>query len=248
MTYIRQQRGFTLIEVVVVLGISALLLTTFLSGRGVQREQSRFSTTVDSAVGFLVDQQNQAQTSLQSGAANNRARYGTSDVAVFGQLVEFNPATPSKLTAWTLVIRDDGVGGLVQCDKVDYNMPNGVVYNGKVINPATGLGDGTSRAEVIFTKLPAQLYIVLAPPKNFNAVVPSPPLNCQPPLAAGLFVPSVLVFSADNRILNAANYTPTNASFAPAAPPLLAFTQAGTNRRASIKANPADNTINRKFY
>lgn len=183
MRWLQQNRGFTLIEVVIVLAISALLLAGAIAGRGVLFQNSSFATAMDDAQNTMRQIQNEANQAISPGA-------GESAEVVFGRLVELSTsfAPPSTIQTWTLIGTEDNTGNVVAlaaCNEVDGTFQDGVSYN--------PTGSDPNDLALIFTRnndvsgTTGQLFVA---PSGFtpgvggvlsgNTVSGEPPVDCSP--------------------------------------------------------------------
>lgn len=90
----QNQPGFTLIEITLVMAISAILLATILVGQAQVRERAQFSDAVNHVATEINEVRNEAQTTVELG---DPATIGTTDSGetFFGKLMEFDPASSS---------------------------------------------------------------------------------------------------------------------------------------------------------
>ena len=94
------QKGFTIIEVSMFLGISALLMVGLISGITLSIQRQRYTDSVQSTQSFLQRQFNETLNTINNreqncGASPNIQR-GASDCLVLGKLISFSPGSPGS--------------------------------------------------------------------------------------------------------------------------------------------------------
>jgi prepilin-type N-terminal cleavage/methylation domain-containing protein len=195
MSYLRTDKGFTLVELVIVLAISALLLAGIVAGQGAIQEHTAFSSAIDSARLQLKEVQNEA---TQSVAAQTTSTSGASDETDFGKLVEFDNSTPasaSQMKTWTLV-EDAAKTTLYKCDEEDITIGQGVNF----INATNGATTSNTEA-VIFGRNPNQTYVDPDFVDPQGSTVPSecsPSASPAPTVPTGPSTPCVLTRTQSN--------------------------------------------------
>jgi len=186
MRHVRRSNGFTLVELVIVLALSALVLSGVLAGSGVLQRRTELSSAVDAVRLQLKGIQSEAFQTV-SQRSDNKA--GTSDETTFGKLVEFenqaNATTPGgekQMKVWTLVESADK-STLYKCNEQDESLPLQMSFM-DAKNGATTNGFEA----VIFGHNPNQTYVVpsFGDPQNGN----SPGADCKPPASPAPTAPS----------------------------------------------------------
>lgn len=87
---IKNERGFTIIELSLFFAVSGLLLVTLLTGIGVSIQNQRFSDAVNGLQSFLQQQYNETQITIndrQASDCGTNAR-GSSDCLIVGKLID----------------------------------------------------------------------------------------------------------------------------------------------------------------
>jgi prepilin-type N-terminal cleavage/methylation domain-containing protein len=187
MRWLREQRGFTILELVIVLAITSLMLVAVIAGKGVLFQNSAFTGAMDDAQNTFRQIQNEANQALSI----NTLGTGQSAEVIFGRLVELTTGS-STLRTWTLVGAEDNTGtvaSLAKCDEDDMTLPDGVVYQAS--NPTY------PTKAVVFTRNTAQTattgQIFVAPDGADDTTQPSngTPASCPsggtalPPASSG---------------------------------------------------------------
>lgn len=154
MKRIRAQSGFTLVEITLVMAVTALLIVGFITGQGALRRNTAFTTAVDQVKNQLTTLQNEANQSVsyRSDTTNAGKTSGTN----WGTLVEFDATVqPETMKSWTLVQDENNqTGQLFKCDQQDRKLAQGMVYK-----PSAG-GSSASKQAVIFRRSPAGVFVV----------------------------------------------------------------------------------------
>jgi prepilin-type N-terminal cleavage/methylation domain-containing protein len=133
MRWLRHSRGFTIIELVLVIAIAGLLLAGVVAGGSGLFQNSAFTSAMDNAQNLMRQIQNEANQALST----NQVGTGQSNVVVFGRLAQLSttytaPDTASTLKTWTLIGAKDDTGNVVAlsaCDEEDDTLQDGVTYN-----------------------------------------------------------------------------------------------------------------------
>jgi len=187
MRHLGRNSGFTLVELVIVLAISALTVTGILAGSGVLQRRTELTSSIDGIRLQLKGIQAEASQAVSLRASN---KIGTSDDTVFGKLVEFenkaNAITPGaerQMHVWTLVQSADRKS-LYKCDGQVLSLPLQMSF----INATNGANtDGWE--SVVFGRNPNQIYInpkfgsMAQPPSACNPPASPPPVTPAPPVA-----------------------------------------------------------------
>src|SRR5258706_14181569 len=86
------QAGFTLVEVVLVMAISALLLLAVWNGQAHLRQQTQFDEGVNRVIAAIADARNEAVSGINTdGKGNGTTRCSGTDPYVFaGTMIEFD--------------------------------------------------------------------------------------------------------------------------------------------------------------
>lgn len=92
-----KQRGISLVEVVLTLGISSLLIATVLTGRNSVRSTAQFSDGVERVKETILSVKSDANTS------NNATGKGNTDSLVIGRSIMFSTTTPNDAQRTTLI-------------------------------------------------------------------------------------------------------------------------------------------------
>jgi prepilin-type N-terminal cleavage/methylation domain-containing protein len=109
MGFVKEQGGFTLVEVMIVLGITGLALAGILLGQGAQLQNAQFSADIDSLVNKLKEVQNEATQGVSyqtTGSPTN----GTSSSTFAGKELDGAPP-PNSNTALRSRTLIDAPGG-----------------------------------------------------------------------------------------------------------------------------------------
>lgn len=148
----RNSRGFTLIEVVMVLAIGALLTAGVIGSQGGIRQHTSVNSTMEQVKNKLKQVQNEATHSV-----GTRPNGGNSVGVIFGKIAEFDPATPSQVRISTLIAADEDADStpLKKCDTEIYTIQNGVLFRANA--PA-----GQQKRAIIFTGNPEHTYVAPA--------------------------------------------------------------------------------------
>lgn len=163
------QQGITLVEVTLVLAISALALAAVLVAPQTTRKNASFTGSVDQLRNDLRGMQNEG-TNYVSDRSDDAA--GRTSAAAFGKLVEFSSSASevNQYRVWTLVQDEDNAASdqLYKCEMRVVQLQDGLRYQ-----PASGV---TSQA-LMFRRNPGSAYVV----DNFvdagNPAVPSDPCS-----------------------------------------------------------------------
>lgn len=102
MKWLSHQRGFTLVEVIIVFAVGALLLTLFFAGESNQRNSAQFTTTIDLLRNKVDGVQNQARHGVFTEG-------GLAGMVFYGKMLQFQA---DGLHTWTIVGRDDTAAGV----------------------------------------------------------------------------------------------------------------------------------------
>lgn len=244
MAAIKQQGGFTLIEVIIAISVAAILMTSVIASSSTQRNEEKFSTAIDGIYGGFTNQQSEAQKSIQQPAGTR----GKSDSVVFGKVMELTPGA-STYKAYTLTIRSDKAGGMLACQQQTFTLPNEIVYKGTT-NAAGTSGPSGGVQYVVFTRTPAQVFFE---PAGATLTGPATTFSCAAPgvytLPSGAVPPppptSAIV---DNNVLNPANYDIDRIGINNFTDGHLLFQQNGSaTRKGVIHISPTNNTLSRTF-
>jgi prepilin-type N-terminal cleavage/methylation domain-containing protein len=135
------QSGFTLVEVILALAISALLASIISLGQSGVRSQVQFSDTIDHIRNDLTAARNQATTTVSTkpGGAGLDSTH-----TIFGKLVTFEPCPPGtvvvceKYTVTTVTADSAGVldYGSIASDGYTVDLAWNVKYDGYKSTPA----------------------------------------------------------------------------------------------------------------
>lgn len=152
-----KQRGITLVEVVLTLGISTLLIATVLAGRNSVRSQAQFSDGVERIKETILTAKSQANTSnnVNEGATGvGSINGGSNQYLNIGRSIRFTPdsaqiqvitilcyADPNLLC--TDELNEDGATDIVT------DLPWGITFKNYVTS--TGV-TGTTELSIVFTR------------------------------------------------------------------------------------------------
>lgn len=170
MKTVNSQHGFTLVEVVIALAITAALIMGVIAAQGGLRQESSFNTSIDRIQNSLVRVQNEAFSGVKTGTAG----VGKSDTVIFGKLVQFNDAAgeKGKMKVYTLIGDAEDPDALLQaCDEEVIDLPNQLEFGG------TAAG-APARQAIIFTR---ESGAVFASPSSYSF---TPTASCNPPVLA----------------------------------------------------------------
>lgn len=108
----RQNTGFTLIEVMIVVAISAMLATIIVIGQGAFMDRSRFNDAMDTLHSRLNQTRREVYAVVNGNTGfdceGNNSEVGTdTDCVLFGKAVQFNP-DDTQVTTRTLVANLEG--------------------------------------------------------------------------------------------------------------------------------------------
>lgn len=165
MSYLKRQGGVTLVELVLVLAITAGAITTAIAVRSSMRKDISFSTSIEQIKNQIVAAKNESVQSVK----NNSAGSGNTNSYDFGRAVEFFPAgdpeVPAPMEAdkymrvSTLISEQDAAPGegitqkMAQCDQRWELYKDGAEYK------------GTEKRAIIFQRKPERLFVT---PLNHN--------------------------------------------------------------------------------
>jgi prepilin-type N-terminal cleavage/methylation domain-containing protein len=196
MARLRQQSGFTLIEVVVVMAIASLMVAGVLAGQGLLRDRTAFTGAIDQIKNQLIGVRNEATHPIiePHADASRPAGLGNSDWTVYGKVVEFdNTLTPASALApsrermaVSTLVQDETAPekGLVRCDTKVIPFKEGTVYNGSP-NPGLTTIKGDRQA-IIYTSESKKIFLA---PDNYIATSTMP--SCS--TAVSTYVPPATV-------------------------------------------------------
>ncbi len=172
MVKVKNQRGFTLIETVLALAITALLIAGAMTAQAGLRKETSFNTAIDQIHSQLVRVKNEAFSGVKVGTAGT----GVSTKDVFGKLVEFDPGVDrTRMYVYTLIgDAEDPNARLDACDREEITLPNQLEYNG-------------AKQAMIFTRESGSVF---AAPATYDFTPTcSAPLFVTDPLNGGFLAP-----------------------------------------------------------
>lgn len=112
----RRSTGFTIVEVVLFLGITGLIMAFMLNGLGSQLNERRYQDATTSLVGYLQKQynlvtnvNNSRPQGVSFGDCNTTGVAGTSDCTIVGRILHSGPAaseTTAITSAWVVAMQD----------------------------------------------------------------------------------------------------------------------------------------------
>lgn len=175
---LKDERGLTLVEIIIALAISALLLVSVLVGRDGLRSQLQLSQGADQWVQTL----SQARTEATNAVGNtNTASGGTSDNFIFGKAVVLTQDSAIAKVQTITYNTVNGVDTFVTNDANDYTVT--MPWNVKI--PAGYFG--VTNAYVIFGQastsgLPSVWTVITLPAAGQTVAAYT---SANPPIAAG---------------------------------------------------------------
>jgi len=132
-----KQRGISLVEVVLTLGISSLLIATVLTGRNSIRSTAQFSDGVERVKETILSVKSDANTS------NNATGTGNADSLVIGRAISFSTATSNDAQRTTLLCKATAdlscTSQLVLTDTSTVTIPWKIAYTGYTVQGSTNL-------------------------------------------------------------------------------------------------------------
>lgn len=242
-------KGFTIVELVLVLGISTLMLTSLLlsiNGDKPERDQSH---AVDILKNRIEQVHNEAMAGVSEGA-------GKSNLEFTGKLIEFDPARRTSMRVYTLTTQP-GTSDYRLCDREDVNLENGLEYTSAGTRAILFLQEGSS-LDQIYT---ASDYLPLAAGDCTHDPVYTPPSVYH----TGAGIPQIgegLIKALRNWLLPGEARSAVNlvdrlrypicraavyAAPSPCAEMGYDFHLAGASDSGQIIIDPASATIQRKF-
>lgn len=144
-----RQSGFTLLEIVLVLAITAALIAGIFAGQAALLARSNFQQDVEKVKNDLKTLQAQAVTTVNS---NPSASAGNSNQQVFGIVALFSSASPNTIQVITLL-----------------TAPAGTTLDATTIPPtalsmrSVSYSSGQQSKAIIFTRSPDFIYVVNSP-------------------------------------------------------------------------------------
>ena len=162
MSYLKRQGGVTLVELVLVLAITAGAITSAIAIRSSMRKDISFSTSIEQVKNQILAAKTESIQTVKDG--DNGA--GNSDSYNFGRAVEFLPDDPStpfeenkNMRVSTIISSLDGDSGdglqqkMAQCDQKWVTYKDGAEYK------------GTEKRAIIFQRKPEKIFVT---PLNYN--------------------------------------------------------------------------------
>lgn len=137
------KRGFTLVEVTIVMAVSSLLIAAAITGVGAIRDGNSSMTEVDELKNKIEGVRAEALSGITGTGT------GQSTSTVFGKILEFDPATPNQIRVSALIAADgDATSTLSRCEETPLQIGQGMQYA------------STERQAVIFTRSPDRVFAV----------------------------------------------------------------------------------------
>lgn len=137
------KRGFTLLEITIVMAISSLLIAAAITGVGSIREGRASMTEVDELKNKLEGVRAEALSGITGTGT------GQSTSTVFGKILEFDPAIPNQIRVSSLIAADaDATSTLSRCEEAPLQIGQGMQYA------------GAERQAIIFTRQPDGVFAV----------------------------------------------------------------------------------------
>ncbi len=245
---IQAKGGFTVVEVVMVMAITALLLAGIIASSAGSQRYPQFTANIDQLQIAAKALQNDANATIST-----RASGGNSPYIVFGKAMIFNYNSPTTYTVATLINKDgDSTDPLAQCDISTEQLPGQINYAPNKISYA-----------IVFRHDPDQLYAAILHFGNFptapSGVCSSPglalkaaaPTTHRTAVGANIMTnllnrlaPPAYATNPCNDILNLSNYTLGNCN----GPQSIDFTNpADPNQVGTLNVDPTNDVITRSF-
>lgn len=137
------KRGFTLVEVTIVMAVSSLLIAAAITGIGAIRDGNSSMTEVDELKNKIEGVRAEALSGITGTGT------GQSTSTVFGKVMEFDPATPNQIRVSALIAADgDATSTLSRCEEAPLQIGQGMQYA------------SAERQAVIFTRQPDRVFAV----------------------------------------------------------------------------------------
>lgn len=154
MSYLKRQGGVTLVELVLVLAITAGAIASAIAVRSSLQKDISFSTSIEQVKNQIIAAKTESVQSVKDGSGGA----GNTDASVFGKIVEFDPGDKFNMKVSTLIEGEYGPSGstvqrLAKCDTRTVLLKDQVEYK------------GTSKQSIVFKKSPDQIFV---PPANYN--------------------------------------------------------------------------------
>jgi prepilin-type N-terminal cleavage/methylation domain-containing protein len=225
--YELRQSGYTIVEVVLVIAISAVMLGVVLAFQASHNRSTAFTTELDSINARI----SQIQAEANSNVLTNANAGTASNVEIFGKVIEFYgaPGTPNaRMMRVSTLVSLDGAGritnqSLRKCDQYRVALDQGVEYRA---------GAFTNQAIVFKSKTDnsiASTYVL----NNYSEI------STLPASACAAIAPAAPSGGGANLLLYS-NY-PTAATIAPST---INF-NGQNNFTGRLQVNPGTNTITR---
>lgn len=174
----KNERGLALVELVIVLALTALATSAALVGRGALQRETSFTAAVDQVREQIISVQNESQSgvNIQVGGA------GASDLEYFGKMIEFNRANPRQFSSYTLVAENNQANSpLFRCFDQTLQVKDQLEFFGG----QDGIGSATQG--IIFTRNPEETYVT---PEGYNPGPANDPRCASAPGGGGSLDPN----------------------------------------------------------
>lgn len=182
MSYLKRQGGVTLVELVLVLAITAGAIASAIAVRSSLQKDISFSTSIEQVKNQIIAAKTESVQSVKDGTGGA----GNTDASVFGKIVEFDPGDKFNMKVSTLIEGDYGPSGatsrrLAKCDTRTVQLKDQVEYKGAL------------KQSIVFKKSPDQIFV---PPSNYNEN--DGPSCAALALSPGAHIPNYGGYDSDN--------------------------------------------------